>query len=414
MRSWTRIGAAAVAAVVVAELAAWILRPREEAPRATVPEHAYFDERQIERAQSYRSGQRTIFFATLALEGGVLAVLMLGRPSLARRALQSAGRRPVRGAAVAGAAISVGLAVLTLPLGAVSHQRAVEAGLSTQGFGPWLTDAGRAGALGAVFAAGGAALLVGLTRRFGARWWIAASGAAVALEVVFVWLTPLAIAPLFNRFEALPPGEVRSEVLALAGRADVDVREVYRVDASRRTRTFNAYVDGIGSSRRVVLYDNLLEEANRPALRAVVAHELGHVANNDIPRGMLFFALVAPLGLLTAALLARRLLADTGTSPGTPAALPAYALAIGVVGIVLAVPGNQLSRAVEARTDSFALELTREPEGMVDLHRELAVRNLSDPSPPAALHFLFGTHPTTMERIGAAVAFQRARIALRR
>jgi STE24 endopeptidase len=412
--SWARVGAATVAAIAVAEVAVWLLRPREVPPPAALAEREYFSSDQIERAESYRSGQRTLLLGTLAVEGGVLALLASGRPAAARRALAWAGRRPLRGAAMAGAGLSAGIAVLTLPLGAVAHQRAVDAGLSTQGFPAWLADAGRTGAIGAVFAAGGAAILVGLTRRYRARWWIPAAGAAIGLEVLFVWLAPVVLAPLFNRFEPLPPSETRAEVLSLARKAGVDVRQVYRVDASRRTRTLNAYVDGIGSSRRVVLYDNLLNEANRPALRAVVAHELGHVANRDVLRGMAFFALLAPAGLLLAGLLAQRLLARSGVAPGTPAALPAYALAIAVTAMVLGVPGNQLSRGIEARADSFALELTRDPDGLIELQRSLAVANLADPSPPRLLHLLLGTHPTTMERIGAAVAFERARIPLPR
>jgi Zn-dependent protease with chaperone function len=259
-----------------------------------------------------------------------------------------------------------------------------------------------------VLAAGGAAMLVTLVRRTGRRWWIPATGAVIALEALFVWLAPVVLAPLFNRFEPLPPGKTRSEVLDLAHRAGVDVGQVYRVDASRRSTALNAYVDGIGSSRRVVLYDNLLTKANEPALRSVVAHELGHVARRDILRGMAFVALVAPLGLLFTARLAERIGDRTGVPAGTPAALPAYALALGLAAFVLGIPGNQLSRGVEARADAFALHLTHDPAGMIDLQRRLAVSNLADPEPSAGLQFIFGTHPTTMQRIGAAVAYQRS------
>ena len=75
--------------------------------------------------------------------------------------------------------------------------------------------------------------------------------------------------------------------------------------------------------------------------------------------------------------------------------------------LVLGVPGNQLSRRVEARADSFALELTRDPAAFVAMQKRLALTNLADPQPPGVLQFLFGTHPTTMQRIGAAVAFRR-------
>jgi STE24 endopeptidase len=406
---WKGVGLAAVAALIVAEGAVWLLRPRHEIEPASVPASAYFSHEQIARAKDYADGQRLLFLGTIALEGGALVLLAAGRPKAVRRWLEAGERRPLRGAALAGAGLSAGLVLLTLPLAAASHERAVDAGLSTQDFGSWLADVAKSAGIGAVFAAGGAALLIGLLRRFGGRWWIPASVVAVALEVVFVWLAPVVLAPLFNRFDPLPHGQARSEVLSLSRRAGVKVDQVYRIDASRRSTTLNAYVDGIGSSRRVVLYDNLLEPENRKVVRPVVAHELGHVAGNDIPRGMAFFAILVPLGLLASGLAAARLAERSGVARDSVASLPAYALAIGVATFVLGVPGNQLSRAIESRADSFALGLTDDPRGVIELQRRLALTNLADPNPPGALRLLFGTHPTTMQRIGAAVAFERDR-----
>ena len=108
---------------------------------------------------------------------------------------------------------------------------------------------------------------------------------------------------------ALPPGQARTDVLELARRAGVDVGQVYRVDASRRTTAINAYVNGIGSSKRVVLYDTLLNDLNRGERRAVVAHELGHVHGNDIQRGLLFVAIVTPLALIFVSGMARAIAA---------------------------------------------------------------------------------------------------------
>jgi STE24 endopeptidase len=229
-----------------------------------------------------------------------------------------------------------------------------------------------------------------------------------AIAVVFIWLAPVVLAPLFNRFTALPPDSpARAQVLELARRAGVDVGQVYRVDASRRVRSLNAYVDGIGSTRRVVLYDNLLRRANRPELRSVVAHELGHVKHDDVPRGLAFLVLVTPLGLLFAGELGGAVIRRTGVDPRGPAALPAYLLGIAVAALVLGVPGDQLSRQVEASADTFALRLTHDPRALIELQRRLAVSAVADPSPPALVTALIGTHPSTIDRIGAAVAYER-------
>jgi STE24 endopeptidase len=108
----------------------------------------------------------------------------------------------------------------------------------------------------------------------------------------------------------LPEGRTRADVLALAREAKVDVGQVYEVDASRRTTASNAYVTGLGRTKRVVLYDNLLKDFSRDEVRLVVAHELGHVHYRDVPRGLLYVAVVAPGALFAASLLTRRLAPD--------------------------------------------------------------------------------------------------------
>ena len=204
----------------------------------------------------------------------------------------------------------------------------------------------------------------------------------------------------------MPEGRTRADVLTLAREANVDVGQVYEVDASRRTTASNAYVTGLGATKRVVVYDNLLDQAARPELRSVVAHELGHVKHSDIRRGLIFVAIIAPLGVLFVQLLTFAIARRRGDDIRSPAVLPALALSLALAMLVLGVPGNQLSRSVEANADDFALRLTHDPRAFIGLQKRLAVTNLADPSPPAALEFLFGTHPSTLDRIGAAVAYR--------
>ncbi|MGH2713988.1 MAG: M48 family metalloprotease, partial [Thermoleophilaceae bacterium] len=98
-------------------------------------------------------------------------------------------------------------------------------------------------------------------------------------------------------------------------------------------------------------------------------------------------------------------LGDPAMKPG-PAVLPAIALAIGLVAFGMGVASNVLSRQVEGRADAYSLSLTRDPAAFVQLERRLAIRNVSDPDPPDPLHVLFGTHPTTVERIGIGEAWR--------
>jgi STE24 endopeptidase len=396
-----RVAVAVVAAFVVAEAAVLLLRPRDGViSPVPVDPRSYFTPGQLDRARDYRHGQLALFAAGTAIEAALLVWLVRRPPARLRGPL----RRPVLVGAGVGAALSVGLAAARLPVGAISHHRSVEVGLSTQDWGPWLRDVAKSTAIGAGFAGLGAAAALALMRRLPRSWWIPASALAVGFAAVSIYLGPVVLDPLFNRFTALPEGRARGDVLALAREAGVDVGQVYEVDASRRTTASNAYVTGLGRTKRVVLYDNLLKDFTRDEVRLVVAHELGHVHYRDVPRGLLYVALAAPASLYAAALLTRRL-APSEPRPG-PAALPALALSIAVVSIGVTVVANQLSRRIEARADSYSLRLTDAPEPFIGFERGIALRNVADPDPPGWLSALLATHPPTVDRIGIAKAFE--------
>ncbi|MFI5121765.1 MAG: M48 family metallopeptidase [Vicinamibacteria bacterium] len=401
-----RVGGAAVAMLIVAEAAVWLLGPRDQPPEPVpVAESEYFSAAELDRAHDFRDPQRLLLFAGLAVEGAVLIAVAFGRPAPLRRGFERLAQRPLLGAAAAGAAVALLTRAATLPLSLVSHERAVDAGLSTQSLGPWLWDVARSAGITAVITAGGTLLLIALVRRFPRRWWIPGAVLTTGLAVVFTWIAPVVLAPIFNKFEPLPASsQARADVLELGREAGVEIGEVYRIDASRRVTSLNAFVDGIGSTKRVVLYDNLLDQAERPELRSVVAHELGHVAHDDIRRGLIFVAIVAPFGLLFTRELTLAIAGRRGVDPASPAAVPIYLLALTLAAFLLNIPGNQLSREVEASADEFALELTHDPQALIDLQVQLAKTNLSDPDPPSVFSAVFGTHPTTVQRIGAALA----------
>jgi len=400
-----------VVATVAAGVATVMLRPRGATIDPTsVEQTAYFSQAQIQRAHDFQVGQRVLGFANLGISGGMLALLALRPPSPVRAALAAAGRRPVAvGGAATGAGLSLALAVVTLPVAVAAHERAVGVGLSTQGLPDWLADVGKSALLGALLSAGAAAIALTLVGRFPRHWWAPSAACVAVASAAFVYLSPVLIEPLFNRFTPLAEGELRSEVIDLADRAGVDVGEVYRVDASRRTTGANAYVGGLGSTKRVVLYDNLLEDFPPRQVRLVVAHELAHVKHRDLWRGLAWLALVAPGGMLLVQRLTEAL--DRRDPRRSAAAatevLPRLALALAVVSFAGGIAANVTSRRVEAAADALALELTQDPAAAIGLERRLAIRNIAEPQPAAVPHTLFGTHPTTMERIGAALGWAR-------
>src|SRR3954447_8396910 len=397
-------------AVVAAGAATFALRPRTGLIHpAPVAAEAYFSPSELDRVRDYRGPQRLLGLGGLAIEAGNPAVLALRPPRRLRRALERGRGRPILAAVAAGTGFAVLLVVVELPISIVAEQRARDFGLSTQDWGGWTGDLLKTTGISIVLTAGGAALLMGLIRRL-PRWWFALRAVAVVLlSAVFVFFSPVLIEPLFNKFERLPDGRLRSDVLRLAQRAKVRVGQVYRVDASRRTTGANAYVNGIGATKRVVLYDNLLHDFSPDQTSSVVAHELGHVKHRDVPRGLLWLAIVAPAGTFLVQRLTERIAPEARAGRGAgPVVLPAAALSIALVGFVLNVGGNALSREVEASADAYSLELYGHPESFIAVERKLVTQNLGDPDPPGWVQAIFGTHPTAVERIGYALTWSRS------
>src|SRR4051812_16765063 len=421
-------------AVVAAGAAAFALRTRSELIEpAPVAATGYFSASQLDPIHEYRGLQRWLGIGGLLLSTGTLALVVVRPPRRIRRALERGAGRPILAAAATGGALSLVLVVVGLPLGAVAEQRARDFGLSTQDWGGWIGDVAKSAGIGAVFAALGGALLMAIVRRFPRSWWAVGAGLVVVLSAVFVSYSPVLIDPLFNKFAALENSPLRSDVLALAHKDGIDVGQVYKIDASRRTTGANAYVNGIGHTKRVVLYDNLLREFSPDQVRSVVAHELGHVKHRDVPRGLLWLAIVAPAGMLVVQRLTERLApeADAGGGGSSAAALrgpfvsagrsrgraaghkpgpviiPAVALSIALVSFFLNIPGNVLSRQVERSADAHSLHLDGDPAAFIAVEQKLALQNLGDPDPPALLPAIFGTHPATVDRIGYALTWAR-------
>ena len=190
------------------------------------------------------------------------------------------------------------------------------------------------------------------------------------------------------------------------------VSDVLVADASRRTTTLNAYVSGFGSTRRVVLYDNLVDDVPERETLVVVAHELGHARHHDVVLGTALGAtgVVFGSGLLGLVLSRRRLLDRAGVrDPGQPEVV-ALLLALVAVGTLLVSPiENTISRAIEARADRASLQATGDYAGFEKMQAQLATRSLSDPDPPWLSQFWFGSHPTALQRIGMARALEQQR-----
>jgi STE24 endopeptidase len=300
--------------------------------------------------------------------------------------------------------------LVTLPLAAYGELVRHRYGLSTRSWALWLRDVAVSTAIDAGLSALGLLVLVLLARKLPRTWWAWAGAGAAALVVVGSFLWPVLREPAFNEFEPLAEGPLRSELLALAAENGTPVEDVLVSDASRRTTALNAYVSGFGSTRRIVLYDTVLDRLPDAQVESIVAHELGHVANDDVLTGTLIGALGAGAGvtalgwLISSPRLLRRAGAD---APGDPRVIPLVLFLLSIGTLVSTPVQNGVSRHIEARADVHALDLTRDPESFAAMQRDLAGSNLNDPAPPVAWQWFFGSHPTVSQRLAIAADWAR-------
>ncbi|HWJ83387.1 MAG TPA: M48 family metallopeptidase [Nocardioides sp.] len=396
------VGTALLGAAAFVALAAWLV-PWHPVPGGSpppVPAASEFSRAQIDRAEDFARFARLWSWSALAVSLAV--ALWLGLGSRGRR-LAERMRGPwwLRATLVVALLVLIGR-VATLPFAIAFRKLLLDAGLATSSWPSWALDVVKSELVTTVATAIPVVAVLACARRW-PRAWPAVAGALLGgLVVLGSFAYPVVVEPLFNQFTPLPDGQLRTDVLAVAREEGVHVDDVLVADASRRTTTLNAYVSGFGGSRRVVLYDTLVDGVPRREALSVVAHELAHAGHDDVLTGT---ALGAAGGVLGGGLLGVVLtLAERRGRPGAAQveAVP-MVLALAALAVFLTTPvQNGISRQIETRADVVALQATNAPQPFVALQRRLALRSLADPTPPAWSQWFFGSHPTVLERIAIA------------
>jgi STE24 endopeptidase len=248
-------------------------------------------------------------------------------------------------------------------------------------------------------------LLYFALRATGSLWWLWAVGGLLIFNVLLSNLAPVLIMPIFNKF--VPLGEeykdLAERLLKLAERAHTKVRGVYTFDMSRRTKSANAALTGIGNTRRIVLGDTLINEFTPDEIETVLAHELGHQVHRDIPLLITFGTISTLIGFYLASLAMNWAVAYLGfSSVSDIAAFPALGLILGIYGFLTSPLDNAISRWRERLADEYALQTTGKTEAFASAFVRLANQNLGEIDPEKWVVFLFYSHPPLAERISMA------------
>jgi STE24 endopeptidase len=399
--------------LLVAALTPWRPLPLHGVDAVAADATRDFTAQELAREDAYHAAVRPPAYVSLGLS--LLIACVLGLSPLGARIVERVAS-PLGGGwgwqvLLGGVAVTLLGRLLVLPWDAWSESVRRRYGLSTRTWSGWGVDVAKSYGVGLAVTLLVLFLVVGLARWSPQWWWTAGAALGAVLVVVVSFAYPVVVEPVFNKFTSLPAGQLRTSLLQLADADGVPVDDVLVADASRRTSSLNAYVSGFGTTRRIVVYDTLLDSASDREVELIVAHELGHAKQGDVVWGTLMGAVGVALLVCLLALVVRSgpVLSRAGVTALGDGRSVALALAVlAVLGFVSGPAQALISRRIETRADVHSLDLTRDPGSMIAMQRRLSTTNLSDLDPAPLVFGMFSTHPTAPQRIALARTWARA------
>ena len=398
------VAAVAVTAIIVVNVTAQ--------PREPKPDDQRFEVEVTPEMVRHSRIRNILYFVGNAWAAGVFALLLL--TPISRKVRDAAARitsQPFLMAMIYIALITVVIAVIDFPLSyysgfVVPHQF----NLSNQDFPEWLTEQAKGLGVGIVVGSLVGALALSAIRRF-RRWWLAVWLGSIPVILLMIVIQPVVLDPLFNKFEPLRNAQLRQKLLDLASRAGIEGGRVYQVDRSKQTRTLNAYVNGIGPTARIVMWDTLLAEMTEDEVLAVMGHEMGHYVLKHMWKGLGVTMAGALLVFFLGQKIHDRGLARYGarwgiTGPGDPASVPFLMLLLLGFSFFGTPIGAAYSRYQEHQSDVFSLELTHLNEPMASAFVKLAENSKSNPYPHPFIKYWRYSHPPISERIPFALSYR--------
>lgn len=238
--------------------------------------------------------------------------------------------------------------------------------------------------------------------------WLWAWVALSVIQLFILFIAPVVILPLFNKFTPLEEGDLRSSIENFAEKQSYTISGIFKIDGSKRSTKSNAYFTGFGKTKRIALFDTLIENHSVGELVGVLAHEIGHCKKGHVKKGIMISLASSLLMLFILSLfISKQGLYSAFGIDGTPlyAGLIFFGFLYAPISMILGIAGNILSRKHEFEADAFAAETTKKPDDMVDALKKLSVDNLSNLTPHPLKVFLEYSHPPVLERIKALRKF---------
>jgi|WetSurMetagenome_2_1015567.scaffolds.fasta_scaffold00004_50 STE24 endopeptidase len=289
-------------------------------------------------------------------------------------------------------------------------------GLSNMTFPQWLKEEMISLALTLVFGSLVIMLLFIVMRKIKERWWIWGSGLVIIFVIFSLFISPVFIAPLFNKYTPLEDGPVRQEILSLARANGIPVKNIYQFNASKQSTRISANVSGFGKTIRISLNDNLLNKCTLPEIKSVMAHEMGHYVLNHTYKLLLYFSILIIAGFAIINYIMKKAISRFGARWGIESisdigSLPLFILLFSCYIFVLTPVFNNISRTTESEADIFGLNAAREPDGFASVSMKLSEYRKIDPGKLEEI--IFYDHPSGKARVSMAMRWKAETVVLK-
>jgi STE24 endopeptidase len=275
-------------------------------------------------------------------------------------------------------------------------------GFNVMSFKMWISDLFKGIVITAILGGLLLSVLLGLVIHGGDNWWVWAWIAVGLFELILMWLFPVVILPLFNKFDPIENKMLEDRIRTLMERVGIRAKGIFKMDASKRSKHTNAFFVGIGRTKRIVLFDTLLASHAEEEILAVLAHEAGHWKKKHILRMLILLEILSFVSFyVMAKLLNWPLLYQTfGFHESIVyGGLFLIGTFVSLIGYFVQPFEAAISRKFEREADDFALELTKTAEPMCSALKRLAGDNLANLTPHPLYAWFYYSHPPLVERI---------------
>jgi len=282
--------------------------------------------------------------------------------------------------------------------------------LSRQSIGAWSLDELKSTGLSLVLMLLGIELFYFVLRVFPSVWWIVFAAIWILFSIILTKFLPSLLIPLFYKYTPLKTGFLKENILKLARNAAIELFDVSVIDFSRKTRKANAALVGLGSTRKVILADTLVDKFTQEEVLAVVAHEFGHLKFKHIWKLLGMTSFITITGFYILFKFSGRFLVSSGANTIAELKyLPIFMLFLFIFSLILVPAQNFFSRCLERQADKFALEATQDPDSFIRVMDKLAEMNLSDRDPSFLKKIFAYDHPPISERVQMALAWKQSK-----